>query len=61
MPAAVVATTAFRELAAQAARALGTGALPLLVIEHPLGGEPPERVQGKAEEALRHLEATLQG
>ncbi|MBI2879287.1 MAG: hypothetical protein HYY19_06145 [Candidatus Rokubacteria bacterium] len=56
-----MATTAFRELALQAARALGTGALPLLVIEHPLGGEPPVRVQAKAEEALRQLEATLQG
>lgn len=61
MPTAVVATTAFRELALQAARALGTSTLPLLVIEHPLGGEPPERVRAKAEEALRHLEATLQG
>lgn len=61
MPAALVTTTAFRELAVQAARALGTAALPLLVIEHPLGGEPPERVALKAEQALRQLDLALKG
>jgi hypothetical protein len=38
--------------------ALGAGGLPLLVIQHPLGGEPPEGVShrvAQAEEQLARL------
>jgi hypothetical protein len=55
----VVTTTAFEALARHEAHTLGMGALPLLVIEHPLGGEPPERVQAKAARAVAQLEAAL--
>ncbi len=34
-------------------------ALPLLVIDHPLGGEPPERVREKAGRAAAQLAARL--
>ncbi len=33
--------------------------LPLLVIPHPLGGEPPERVAEKAAAAVAQLAARL--
>jgi len=33
--------------------------LPLLVIDHPLGGEPPERVAEKAARAVSQLTARL--
>ena len=58
-PAAVVTTTAFETLAHHEAHSLGIAALPLLVIDHPLGGEPPERVREKAARAVAQLAALL--
>ena len=55
----VVTTTAFETLAHHEAHTLGLEALPLLVIEHPLGGEPPDRVAGKAAQAVAQLAARL--
>jgi hypothetical protein len=51
----VVTTTAFETLAHHEARTLGMEGVPLLVIDHPLGGEPPERVTQKAAQALTQL------
>jgi hypothetical protein len=58
-PAVVVTTTAFETLAHHEAHTLGMEDLPLLVIDHPLGGEPPERVAAKAAHAVTQLLARL--
>ncbi len=39
--------------------ALGAGALPLLVIQHPLGGERREGVVRRAHQALEQLDRLL--
>jgi hypothetical protein len=59
VPAAVVTTTAFEALAHHEAHTLGMERLPLLVIDHPLGGELPERVAEKAARAVAQLAARL--
>jgi hypothetical protein len=59
IPAAVVTTTAFERLAHHESHTLGMEGLPLLVIDHPLGGEPPERVAEKAARAVSQLTARL--
>jgi hypothetical protein len=59
IPAAVVTTTAFETLAHHEAHTLGMEGLPLLVIEHPLGGEPPDRVAAKAAAAVTQLARRL--
>lgn len=60
-PAVVVATTAFERLAHHEAHTLGMQDLPIVVIDHPLGGEPPERVAEKAVRAVAGLAARLRG
>jgi hypothetical protein len=57
----VVATTAFETLAHHEAHTLGMEGLPLLVIQHPLGAEPPARVAEKAARAVAQLAARLGG
>ena len=52
---AVVTTSAFEALARHEAHTLGMEDLPLLVIDHPLGGEPPGRVREKAARAVAQL------
>ena len=54
-PAVVVTTTAFERLAHHEAHTLGMEGLSLVVIDHPLGGEPPERVAEKAAQAVVQL------
>ena len=51
VPAALVTTTAFRTLADNERKAKGVPDLPLLMIEHPLGGEKIEGVRARAEQA----------
>jgi hypothetical protein len=60
-PAVVVTTTAFETLAHHEAHTLGMEALPLIVIDHPLGGEPPDRVADKAARAVAQLVTHLAG
>src|SRR5205823_5367785 len=43
-PSGLIATSAFQGLAVSELGALGVSGLPLLVVEHPLGGERPEGV-----------------
>ena len=57
-PAGLIATTVFRGLAIGELEALGVSGLPLLVIDHPLGGEKPEGVARRARQAFEQL-ATL--
>lgn len=58
-PAVVVTTTAFETLARHEAHTLGMESLPLLVVDHPLGGEPAERIELRAANAARQLLARL--
>jgi hypothetical protein len=54
-PAVVVTTTAFETLAHHEAHTLGMEDLPLLVVDHPLGGEPPARIEVRAGRAATQL------
>jgi hypothetical protein len=54
-PAVVVTTTAFETLAHHEAHTLGMEDLPLLVVDHPLGGEPAERIETRAARAASQL------
>ena len=58
-PAGLIATTAFQGLAVSELAALGVTGLPLLVIEHPLGGEKPEGVTRRAQQAVEQLSSLL--
>lgn len=49
----------FQVLALGEMAALGATGLPLLVIQHPLGGEPPEAVQRRALQAVEQLQSLL--
>ena len=54
-PAVVVTTTAFEALARHEAHTLGMEDLPLLVVDHPLGGEPADRIETRAARAVTQL------
>jgi hypothetical protein len=54
-PAGLIGTTAFQGLAVSELAALGVSGLPLLVVQHPLGGERPESVARRAHQALEQL------
>ncbi len=58
-PAGLIATAAFQPLAVGGLQALGMGGLPLLVIDHPLGGEKPEGVLRRAHQAVEELAALI--
>jgi hypothetical protein len=58
-PAGLIGTTAFQGLAASELAALGVTGLPVVVIQHPLGGERPEGVALRAEQAVDQLAALL--
>ena len=49
----------FQKLALGEMAALGAGALPLLVIEHPLGGESPTGVGRRVAQAVEQLSSLL--
>jgi hypothetical protein len=55
--AAVICTTTFEGLARSAARDLGIPGLPLVVVQHPLGGLRPEEVGGRVLRATEQLAA----
>lgn len=54
-PAGLIATTAFQGLAVSQLSARRVSGLALLVIEHPLGSEPPEGVVRRAHQAVEQL------
>ncbi len=58
-PSALIATTAFQGMAVRQLAARGVAGLPLLVIEHPLGGERPEGIARRAHQALELLASLL--
>ena len=49
----------FQRLALGEMAALGATGLPLLVVQHPLGGEPPEGVVRRIAQAVEQLDALL--
>jgi len=53
--AGLIATTAFQGLAVSELSSLGVAGLPLLVVQHPLGGERPESVALRAQQVLDQL------
>jgi hypothetical protein len=55
VPAAMVTTSAFLTLADNERRAKGVPDLPLLLIDHPLGGERIEGVTARAAQAVQAL------
>jgi hypothetical protein len=54
-----VATTAFQPLVVQQLAARRITGLPVLVIDHPLGGERPEGVARRARQAMEQLASLL--
>jgi hypothetical protein len=58
-PAGLISTTVFQKLALSEMTALGATALPLLVVQHPLGGEKPEGVSRRAAQAFEQLASLL--
>ena len=59
-PAGLISTTAFQNMALSGMTALGVTGLPLLVIQHPLGGEKPEAVTRRAAQAVEQLMSLLE-
>jgi hypothetical protein len=59
VPAAVVCTDVFSAMGKVEAEQLGMPTLPLLVIKHPLGGQPVAEVERRVEEALVRLAAAI--
>jgi hypothetical protein len=57
----LITTTVFQPVALEEMSSLGATSLPLLVIEHPLGGESPEGVSRRAAQAAEQLGAMLGG
>ena len=51
----MIGTTAFQRLAVGEMTALGITGMPLLLVEHPLGGERPEGVARRAVQAVEQL------
>ena len=58
-PSGLIATSAFQGLAVSELGALGVSGLPLLVVEHPLGGERPEGVSRRAHQAVEQLASLI--
>ena len=59
--AGLIATTAFQGLAVSELAALGVTGLPLLIIDHPLGGERPDAVARRARQAFEQLASLIEG
>jgi hypothetical protein len=51
----LIGTTVFQRLAVGEMGSLGITGMPLLLVEHPLGGERPEGVARRAVQAIEQL------
>jgi hypothetical protein len=51
----VICTTTFEGMARRAAQALGMATLPLVVVQHPLGGLQADEIMGRVREASERL------
>ena len=54
-PAGLISTTVFQKLAVAEMAALGATGLPVLIIDHPLGGEGPDGVAHRVAQAVAQL------
>jgi hypothetical protein len=54
-PAGLVGTTVFQRLAVDEMTSLGITGMPLLLVDHPLGGERAEGVARRAVQAVEQL------
>lgn len=59
VPTVTICTTAFEGLAREESRNLGMPDLPLAIIQHPIGGEPPSVIDQRAEDALAQVVRAL--
>ena len=57
---AVICSTPFEKLGRAQARVLGVPDLPLVMIQHPLGGLEIDDVKARAEQAMQKVIALLQ-
>ena len=51
----LIGTTAFQGLAVSEMAALGVTGLPLVVVDHPLGGERPDAIARRAHQAVEQI------
>ena len=51
----LIGTTAFQGLAVSEMTALGVTGLPLVVVDHPLGGERPDAIARRAHQAVEQI------
>ena len=51
----LIGTTAFQGLAVSEMAALGVTGLPLVVVDHPLGGERPDAIVRRAHQAVEQI------
>jgi hypothetical protein len=58
-PAVLIGTTAFQGLAVSEMAALGVTGLPLVVVDHPLGGERPDAIARRAHQAVEQIIALI--
>ena len=61
IPTVTICTDAFVALAREESKNLGMPELPLVIITHPLGGEPPEAIIASAEGAMDQVVSGLTG
>jgi hypothetical protein len=55
----LIGTTAFQGLAVSEMAALGVTGLPLVVVDHPLGGERPDAIARRAHQAVEQIIALI--
>ena len=55
----LIGTTAFQGLAVSEMAALGVTGLPLVVVDHPLGGERPDAIARRAHQAVEQIMALI--
>ncbi len=59
VPTVTICTDAFAALAREESRNLGMPDLPIVIVRHPLGGEPPDKVRQRSRDALEQVIAGL--
>jgi hypothetical protein len=55
----LLCTDEFSQLGRHEAESLGMPALPIALVPHPLGGQPPAHIREKAEKALEQVVGLL--
>jgi hypothetical protein len=58
-PAGLIGTSAFQGLAVHQFQARGVTGMPLIIVQHPLGGERAEGVLRRAHQAVEQIQSLL--